>query len=465
MSSFDGVTLQPGQGGFPVLALTTNEYTPDASTDLLLHFDGGTPIDAAGNYQVLSSTISTSREWARLGTGAGVFQDQQTGVELAPSSPKALFQPGSDWHDFTIEFWLYPAILSDGETVFLWQGARKSDGTVIPQSIRCDVENGRLTWTFTNLFQPPSHGAYTLTVKGAEDLIPREWHHHTLRFNSRTGMVEYLIDGRPESIQYANDADAENGRVFMPGVGTAAESRVRIGDGFTGFLDELRVSSNFVAHPVDTRYGLSSGSAISAPIDLGYTDSAVSSISASSTTPGNTSVFYFYRMANQLSSPKDLSGPWIQFAPNAPLATQPTGRYIQFKIELLPDGSGEQTPTVSDLSFTYQPRLPPPAPALLTATPGNGSITLNWRKVVDSHLKGYEIFYGDQPGQYFGTDSSSGPSPIDVGNLTSFDLKGLTNGKLYYISVVAYDTSTPPHLSAFSNEVAARPSAISGSGQ
>jgi hypothetical protein len=198
---------------------------------------------------------------------------------------------------------------------------------------------------------------------------------------------------------------------------------------------------------------------------MGYTDSVVTSISARDTTPGNTSVFYFYRTADQLTSPQELSGNWTQFAPGSPLKSPPQGRYIQFKIELLPDGTGEITPSVGDLSFVYQPRLPPPAPALLTATPGDGHIALSWRKVVDSNLKGYELFYGDHPDQYLGTDSSSGASPVDVGNVTSFDLKGLTNGKLYYISVVAYDTSSPPHLSQFSSEVAARPSAIAGSSQ
>jgi hypothetical protein len=464
LATADGVALRSGGGGFPVLTLRTDEYTPNAATDLLLHFDGGNPIDAAGKYRTVSSTIATSRKWARLGEAAGVFQGERVGVELVPSSPQALFRPGQSLHDFTIEFWLYPVTLSDGETIFLWQGARRKGATIIPQSLRCDFQGSRLTWTFTNFFQPASGGTFTLSLRGPEDLIPRQWHHHTIRFNSETGMVEYLIDGRPVAIAYANRSDRENGEIFTPRIGSAAESRISIGPGFTGFLDELRISSDFVSKPNEHRYALSTGEVVTDPIDLGYGDSVVGSISAKETTPGNTSVFYYYRSANQKSSPNGLAGGWTQFTPNFPLRSPPSGKFIQFKIELLPDGTGERTPTVSDLSFTYQPRLPPPAPAFLTATPGDGRIALRWRKVAALHLKGYQIFYGDYPGQYFGTDSSSGFSPIDVGNVTSFDLKGLTNGKLYYVAVVAYDSSSPPHLSVFSNEVAARPSAIAGTG-
>lgn len=464
MGKMESVVLQPGNGGFPVLALRTDEYVPNSTTDLLIHFDGGTPQDATGNYNTVTSSITTSRRWARLGAAAGVFQGERNALVLAPASTRALFAPGNDWRDFSIEFWMYPATLSDGEKIFQWEGASKAGGTLTPQSVVCEIENGRLTWTFTNFFRPPSLASFTVSLRDAGALIPREWHHYTLRFNAGTGMIESLVDGKPESITYANNAGAENGKVFEPQIGNAAESRIVIGSGFTGFLDELRVSSTFVHSPNNYRYALSPGTAITRPIDLGYTDSVVTSISASETTPGTTGVFYYYRTANQKSGNEDLSGKWVQFAPNAPLPSTPSGKFIQFKIELLPGGSGDHTPTVSELAFTYQPRLPPPAPAYLTATPGNGQIALSWRKVVDSHLKGYEIFYGDRPEQYFGTDSSSGASPIDVGNVTSFDVKGLTNGKLYYFAVIAYDTSTPPHLSAFSNQVAARPSTIAGGG-
>jgi hypothetical protein len=58
-------------------------------------------------------------------------------------------------------------------------------------------------------------------------------------------------------------------------------------------------------------------------------------------------------------------------------------------------------------------------------------------------LAGYIIYYGTASGTYDDT--------IDVGNVTTYTLTGLTLGQTYYIATIAYDTSN--NLSAFSNEV------------
>ena len=102
MGKMESVVLQPGNGGFPVLALRTDEYVPNSTTDLLIHFDGGTPQDATGNYNTVTSSITTSRRWARLGAAAGVFQGERNALVLAPASTRALFAPGNDWRDFSI---------------------------------------------------------------------------------------------------------------------------------------------------------------------------------------------------------------------------------------------------------------------------------------------------------------------------------------------------------------------------
>ena len=94
----------------------------------------------------------------------------------------------------------------------------------------------------------------------------------------------------------------------------------------------------------------------------------------------------------------------------------------------------------------------------MVARPGDQSITLKWKKVAESDVQGYLVYYGDYPGQYFGMGSSLGDSPIDAGNTETLQIGNLKNGKLYYFAVVAYDSSDPPHTSSFSREVNARPS-------
>jgi hypothetical protein len=94
------------------------------------------------------------------------------------------------------------------------------------------------------------------------------------------------------------------------------------------------------------------------------------------------------------------------------------------------------------------------------ATPGNGKVTLSWRKVSDLNVKGYLLFYGTSPHNFMGTGAAQGASPIDAGSATTIEIGGLENGCLYFFAVAAYDTSTPQQQSEFSSEVSTRPSRI-----
>lgn len=78
---------------------------------------------------------------------------------------------------------------------------------------------------------------------------------------------------------------------------------------------------------------------------------------------------------------------------------------------------------------------PPTAPNNLTADIGDTRLYLSWDAVDDaeSGTKGYKIYWDTTSGTY--TNS------VDVGNNTSYELSGLTNGTLYYIAVSAYDNT------------------------
>jgi len=60
-------------------------------------------------------------------------------------------------------------------------------------------------------------------------------------------------------------------------------------------------------------------------------------------------------------------------------------------------------------------------------------IRLAWDANSEPDLTGYKVYYG--------TASQSYGSPLDVGNVTTYTLTGLTQGQTYYLSVTAYDTS------------------------
>lgn len=100
---------------------------------------------------------------------------------------------------------------------------------------------------------------------------------------------------------------------------------------------------------------------------------------------------------------------------------------------------------------------PPTAPNNLTADIGDSRLYLSWDAVDDaeSGTKGYKVYWDTTSGTY--------GNSIDVGNNTSYELSGLTNGTLYYIAVSAYDNVLDvPNESTKSAEVSESPEVIRG---
>jgi hypothetical protein len=75
-------------------------------------------------------------------------------------------------------------------------------------------------------------------------------------------------------------------------------------------------------------------------------------------------------------------------------------------------------------------------------------IKIAWDANTELDLAGYKVYYVTASGYYggFGT-------PIDVGNVTTYTITGLTQGQTFYIAVTAYDNAIPANESGYSYEV------------
>ncbi len=465
VQSFDGVTRVDGRWGYKDLALSSGEYSPDSVTELLMHFDRGAPGDTGGAYRVMSAAPRLSTSVFALGDASALFNGQGGGISLE-APPESLFAKGAVWDDATIEFWLYPASLSNGETVLSWTGSSRQgeegSARLSPQSIHCVIRDRKLVWDFQGVFTLPTGERLPVTLNGTRQLLPRVWHHHLLRYSSHDGLLEYLIDGVPEAIVHVTDTGRESGSIAVPRIGLEDAGPLVIGPDFTGFLDELRVSRRFVEDPGLSRFPPKTGTVTSRILDLGFTATRILRIESVYTTPGDSGVEFYYQTADSWTHKRILKTDtdWVSFTPAANLADTVRGRYVQVMMILYPDGTRNLSPRVSSLRIVYEPNEPPAPPAGLMALPGNGKVTLTWRPVNELNVKGYAVYYGTSPHNYLGTGASNGDSPIDAGSATSIEITGLENGSLYYFAVVAYDSSDPPQRSPFSAEVSARPSRI-----
>jgi hypothetical protein len=79
---------------------------------------------------------------------------------------------------------------------------------------------------------------------------------------------------------------------------------------------------------------------------------------------------------------------------------------------------------------------PPDAPNSLSATAGDGSISLNWADA-DSTVTGYSVYVGSASGQESSTPANS--SPVEG---TTYTVNGLSDGTTYFFAVKAVNSST-----------------------
>lgn len=498
----NGVTEVSSVRPHPVLALssavdkTVSGYTAasgvmgnfipltEHALDLLILFDEsntGFYKDKTGNYTVSVSpeVEAVDHRYARTGAGAALFSGTGS-VAVEPQNRNALFAPGSRIRDFTVEFWLYPLNMENGEQIFSWVSTRHINGNYVIQRIRCTFNKNRLQWSFENFFTSTDGVSFVnIEFSGNTPVVPKVWSHHLVRFDATTGMIEYLLNETSEAIVYSTVTGREKGDVFTPIAGN--NGVIRLGERFMGIIDEFKIHSVCAGRSPVQKYIPSGGRAETRAIDLGANNSGVIRIDAAG---GRVSIkgdgasgsfnsefrengrfrfsdaseMNFFIRSNQ--NPYLLNtSPWISFTPGTNISGI-SGRYVQIAVDFYPSANGETSPYLSELRIIYKPGEPPLPPGNLTATAVDGGVLLRWKRSPDSNTTGYFVYYSSVRGELFGSDSLLGASPIDAGNRNSLFIDGLKNGTLYYFRVAAYDYisgTVNQNVGEFSREVTARP--------
>ncbi|MFP4644719.1 MAG: fibronectin type III domain-containing protein [Spirochaetales bacterium] len=431
--------FRSGRRGLDVAVLRDQSYIPLADTDLLLQFEGDPIRDAAGNYAVAESDVDLTTADTRRGQAAARFRGGETGLALRPGA-RAAFRPGRVWEDFAIEFWLHPARIQDGEQILRFTGALVlDDDDVLDQRVVAEIDRGRMRWRFENLFILPDLDPFDLVMEGRRDIVPGQWSHHRLEFSAETGEVAYLVDGQPEEVAWATEDGEPGGTVRIPHLGEDGSETLRLGSGFAGLIDEFRIEEFSPTGSLLDRYGASAGRVVTEAYDLGRAGARLREIELEDNTPGETDTGLFFRSGSSVDTSGNVDGDWQQIDASDEVAGDTAERFVQFRVELYPDGTGEESPSVERLTLRYLPNSPPGPPGDVRAVSGDGSATVRWNAAPGADVEGYRLYYGSEPGQYFGEEADEGRSPVDVGEDTEIELTGLDPGRLYYISVVAYD--------------------------
>jgi len=464
-SSRAGVYLD--SAGRRTLGLADTQYEFTDETDLLLHFNSTGNSIYQGDYQLLASDVLLQEELRALGNGAGLFTEMSRGMVLEPGR-ESMFQPGTHVGAFTIEFWLYTASPKEGATVLAWQGSSWTGSEPLFQLVSARVVNRRLVWQLENFFvrgdsdtEDPGFIGLPVRIGQRRDLVPRRWTHHLLRFDPQRSILEYLVDGLTEDIQYITHNGTQGGDPFIPYVGELSEPALSLGYNLNGVLDEFRVSRRWVEEPVERGVSQVSGYVQFARQDLYYPGAQIVAIDQALSEPGLTEVRTSWILSDFIEQPHPADPRW-RLANDTQGFREDRGRYLYLMSEFLPDGIGTNRPGVREIRITYNEELPPPAPTRVRAESVEDGIELTWDRVIRGNPEGYIVYFGERPNEYFGESAVLGASPLDVGDRTHIKITGLDPGRVYYFRVGSYNYSNNPlrgeHIPLrFSAEVAARP--------
>jgi hypothetical protein len=453
---------------------------PESALDLSISFDERDKNlyrDSAGHYKVsVSPDIEeVDRRYARAGTGAALFNGVGQ-VTVEPQNRNSLFAPGNRIGDFTIEFWLYPLNMENGEQILSWAASKHLNGDYFVQRISCMASKNRLQWSFVNFFTSTNGSSHiNIEFSGNAPVVPKTWSHHLIRFDAVTGMIEYLVDGNSEAIVYATSKGRENGEVYTPVAGNTGI--FLLCERFMGLMDEFKVHKVCAGRSSIQKYVYSGGRIESGAIDLGQINSGVVKIDALGgriSIRGNAAINEFrengrFRFSDDSEmnffiraseNPYLLSTKqWINFTPGINISGI-QGRYVQIAVDFYPSADGESSPYLEQLRIVYLADEPPLPPKNFSAIAVDGGVLLRWKHSPSTDAAGYLVYYSSVRGELFGNDAVIGPSPVDVGNRTSLFVEGLKNGTLYYFRIAAYDRVTGEvnyNVGEFSAEVTARP--------
>lgn len=459
----NNITTRKGRFGYDCIQIASNSFDADEYTDILIDFEDEQMPISAGDYDLIQNNLKFSNQ---------TINEDAAGLSRNLGGLNVLGQTGSFFGSeglmgsFTIEFWLCPSIAENGETIVNWESSKVEDDQLIYQLLNASFDKGRLVWTFSNFFNYyiSPNGSTDVILKGTSKIIPDQWSYHALSYDAETGLLEYLVNGVTEDLTYITSSGNEAGEVCLVVLGTKSE--LEICSEYTGKIDDFRIMRRPFQTPdfqsADNAGGLEhfqylpqGGSFISKPIMVS-TGSVLNVLKAEESVPVQTEVLYYVRSGENFYGWTDSYPEWKPVQ-NGEKITGVTGLYFQVMAELLPDGSGSKSPTITQISLDFSELPEPLPPFVVKAVAGNACVKLSWNYSVDDTAGGYYLYYGTRPGEYLGRIALEGESPINVGNTTSFTVSGLENGKIYYFAIAAWSALDMRVVGELSKEVFARP--------
>ena len=503
-------TLSNNVTGYVVRDTGYDGRVSTRDTDLLLSFDrpaNALRWDDTSQYTLRANYIFQANSDA-FGNGYGGFFKSEHGVSIIPQEALWLGRVG-DLDSFTIDFRFCAQNIDSNSYIFSKVGNLLGEEI----SLKIFIHRGRLVCRFTNIFNDDTGRSRSITMLGRQNIVVGEWYHFALSFDRTTGKLSRYINMVEDEVVYMTSNGTPYGQILVPSFNRLSKvpnlGPAHVGRGFRGYLDEFRISYvdieqlKLTSHFNVNRFvGVDSigripfnrpGLVRSEVFEFEHYGTRLISFDWNESLPNKTAIWFEFRISDYKFDETDSRVKWHRITKGqrdihcltTNDGTELRGKYYQWRANLIPSPDGHSSPILSRVRLQYRPTLPPIVPRdFRVVSAGDRSITLSWRKNVESDLGGYKIYYGANPDRFDGiithingrkidNSISSGREievVIDNGvieenmrlhNSNMLNFPRIQNTVVYYFSISAYGTYKEGTMfnneSALSRRVHGRP--------
>lgn len=507
--------LPDGTTGYVIRDINYSEHADPFSTDILLKFDKSSEKyvkDDSGKYNIYSANYQFLKEG--VGNGCASFFKNDHGM-MIDSSEGLWLGSVEDLGSFNIEFRFKAAELRNGSILF----SRIGYFSGIKKGIEVRLKDRGISVYLHNMFRKPDGTLKSVSLVRGDRLVKGEWYHFSLSFDRGTGKLSKMMNDEEEDVVYMTSTGGAFSDVYTPMFGYIdnedGSSRgtdlplAVIGKNYSGLIDEFRISyrhykelkessdlalkkykgSEYAGRVPYNREGV-----ITSPVtEFASTGTSITDFSWDEIINPGTFIWMELRISDKFFSERDSSVKWYKIKPGQKKISQMKsddgdylrGRYFQWRAHLAASPEGDKSPVMKKVSVKYKPDFSPIVPlGFEIGEAGDRSITIKWKKNVESDLGGYKIYYGTKKGTYDGIISVVNGRKIDNqiadGNIITVKIDNavveenknldsrnvlvypsIENTVLYYFSVTSYDSykenTVYNHESELSSAIHARP--------
>ena len=505
-----------GNRVYSIADLTYQDLKLEYITDMALSFNYPSSAllrDDTKKYTVKRSEYGFVKSGGSLGNGCAQFFKKEHGVNIGTVRSLWLGSCG-DLGSFTIEFRFKPTVIRDGSVLF----ARTGYFSGRKRGIEITIRNGRAVASFFGVFIKPGYKAFDVILSKGRRINAGKWYHFAVSFDRISGKLVKSLDNMEEDVLFLTSSGEPFNGVMEPTFGYINKKGdlackdspdAVIGKNYSGYMDEFRIayrSYDSLDSATDIAYRNYSNTASAGRIPYnveGIVTSPVYSFEDTGTRVTefrwdeelrrNTFIWMQFRISDQKFSEDDVHIKWYRITNgqrNIYLKKTPSGEFLrgkfyQWRAHLVASPDGKSSPLLWNVRMDYQPdRAPNPPQFVQVAAVGDCSVTLRWKKSLESDVHGYRIYYGADPSKYDGIISQ-----VDGKKITNAMARGeyievtinkkvieenrvldkkallsfphLKNTVLYFFTVTVFDSYKPDttcnHESKPSKQVAGRP--------